>query len=181
MNMIESPVVEQVTRLVRPILDDLHLDLYDVEYAGGVLRLTADKPGVDQRVTLDELALLTRLVNRELDHHEGVVPGNYSVEVTSPGLERNLRTPVHFAGAIGEQVQVRLAPHAGDERRLQGTLVASDDDNITIEIEGERRVVAQRSIERARTMFVWGPAPKPGKGPGKKAADRPARTKESAR
>jgi ribosome maturation factor RimP len=109
------------------------------------------------------------------------VPGNYSVEITSPGLERNLRTPVHFAGAIGEQVQVRLAPHAGDERRLQGTLVASDDDNITIEIEGERRVVAQRSIERARTMFVWGPAPKPGKGPGKKAADRPARTKESAR
>jgi len=179
--MIESPVVEQVTRLVLPILDDLHLDLYDVEYAGGVLRLTAEQPGVDQLVTLDELALLTPLVNRELDHHEGVVPGNYSVEVTSPGLERNLRTPVHFAGAIGEQVQVRLAPHAGDERRLQGTLVASDDDNITIEIEGERRVVAQRSIERARTMFVWGPAPKPGKGPGKKAADRPARTKESAR
>jgi ribosome maturation factor RimP len=181
MPMAESPVVERVTRLVRPILDDLHLDLYDLEYTGGVLRLTADKPGSEERVTLDELALLTRLVNRELDHHEGVVPGNYSVEVTSPGLERNLRTPTHFAGAIGEQVQVRLAPHAGDERRLQGTLVASDDHDITIEIEGEARVVAQHSIERARTVFVWGPAPKPGKGPGKKAADRPARTKESAR
>ena len=180
MNMIESPVVEQVTRLVLPILDDLHLSLYDLEYAGGVLRLTADKPGAE-RVTLDELALLTRLVNRELDHHEGVVPGNYSVEVTSPGLERNLRTPVHFAGAIGEQVQVRLAPFAGDERRLQGTLVASDEQTITIEIEGEARLVAQHSIERARTVFVWGPAPKPGKGPGKTAADRPARTKESAR
>ena len=172
--------VERVERLVRPIIDDLHLSLYDLEYAGGVLRLTADKPGAE-RVTLDELALLTRLVNRELDHHEGVVAGNYSVEVTSPGLERNLRTPVHFAGAIGEQVQVRLAPFAGDERRLQGTLVASDEQTITIEIEGEARTVAQHSIERARTVFVWGPAPKPGKGPGKAAADRPARTKESAR
>jgi len=179
--MIESPVVERVARLVRPILDDLHLELYDLEYTGGVVRLTADKPGGEEHVTLDELALLTRLVNRELDHHEGVVPGNYSVEVSSPGLERNLRTPVHFAGAIGELVQVRLAPFAGDERRLQGTLVASDEHNIEIEIEGERRVVAQTSIERARTVFVWGPAPKPGKGPAKKTADGPARTKESAR
>ena len=89
----ESPVLARVRELVAPIASDLGLEIYDVEQRGGTLRVTLDTPaGSASGVTLDDLALASRLVSRELDHHDPV-PGHYTLEVTSPGVERALRTP----------------------------------------------------------------------------------------
>src|SRR5689334_1378932 len=103
MSETDTTTVARVTRLVSPILDDLHLDLYDLEYRGGTLRITVDLPpgeGSEQRgVDLEAIALATRLISRELDH-EDPVPGHYTLEVTSPGLERTLRTPAHFVRSL---------------------------------------------------------------------------------
>ena len=93
----ESPVLARVRQLVAPIASDLGLEVYDVEQRGGTLRVTLDTPpGSPGGVTLDNLALASRLVSRELDEHDPV-PGRYTLEVTSPGVERTLRTPAHFA------------------------------------------------------------------------------------
>lgn len=177
-------VVERVQPLVDPILADLGLDLYDLEHAGGILKVVVDKEG---GVDLESLSLVTRLLSRELDHTDPI-PGRYTLEVTSPGLERNLRTPAHFRRAVGTLVSIRTLPHAAGERRLQGILVAADDTSVTVRGTeagadlGEERTVALADIERARTVFEWGGAPKPGKPqPGKggaakggAAAKRPA-------
>ena len=81
----ETPVLARVRELVAPIASDLGLELYDLEQRGGTFRVTLDTPpGSDGGVTLDKLALASRLVSRELDEHDPV-PGRYTLEVTSPG------------------------------------------------------------------------------------------------
>lgn len=164
----ESPVLERVRSLVEPIARDLELDLYDLEQRGGTIRVTLDTPpGSEGGVDLDKLALATRLVSRELDH-EDPVPGRYTLEVTSPGVERTLRLPAHFQREIGKTLNIRLADVGSDQRRVEGVLVAADDHAATLRVADAdtgapvERVVAYTDIDRARTVFVWGPQPKPG-------------------
>jgi ribosome maturation factor RimP len=167
--MTDTAVVERVRALVDPIARDLGLEIYDVEHRGGTLRITLDTPpGSSGGVDLDQLSLATRLVSRELDHTDPV-PGRYTLEVTSPGLERALRTPAHFRREIGKTISIRLTAPVDGVRRLQGVLVAADDVSCTIRIADgtdlSDRTIALRDVDRARTVFEWGPAPKPGKRP----------------
>jgi ribosome maturation factor RimP len=165
--MAEPAVVQRVRELVVPIVTDLHLDLYDLEYKGGILRVTVDTPpGSPGGVDLEAIALATRLISRDLDHHDPL-PGHYTLEVTSPGLERSLRLPVHFQREIGKTVAIRLRDMVNVDRRIQGVLVAATDDAATIRAEEPaadgtfpERVVPYDHIDRARTVFVWGPTPK---------------------
>ena len=114
-------------------------------------------------MTLDDLALATRLVSRELDHDDPV-PGRYTLEVTSPGVERALRTPSHFRREIGKVVAIRLADVGHDDRRVTGTLVAADDDTATVRVDGPDgptdRSIRLDQIDRAKTVFEW-PVAKP--------------------
>jgi ribosome maturation factor RimP len=164
----DTTTVGRVTRLVAPILADLHLDLYDLEYRGGTLRITVDAPagepeGQRRGLDMEAIALATRLISRELDH-EDPVPGHYTLEVSSPGLERSLRTPEHFVRSLGATVAVRLRDIGeGGERRVHGVLEAADESNITVRADdGELRTIPHSHIDRAKTVFVWGPTPKPG-------------------
>jgi ribosome maturation factor RimP len=176
----DTPVVRRIRDLVEPIASDLQLDLYDVEQRGGTMRVTLDTPpGSDASVDLDQLALATRLISRELDHQDPI-PGKYTLEVTSPGVERTLRTAAHFQREIGKTIAIRLANVESDQRRVEGVLVAADDTTATLRVDaGDElvdRVVELASIDRARTVFEWGPQPKPGgKGTSKKkSAKKPA-------
>jgi ribosome maturation factor RimP len=172
--MSESAIVTRLRALVTPIAADLGLDVYDLEFAGGVVRITLDTPAESGTgVDLDQLALATRLISRELDHTDPV-PGRYTLEVTSPGLERHLRTPEHFRRAVGSTVNVRLHRAIDGERRLGGELIRADDETVTIRVAGSglEHTLQHDEIERARTVFVWGPTPKPGKGASGRTARR---------
>ena len=151
--MVEPNVVDRVHHLVQPLLAVQGLDVVDVEHRGGVLRVTVDRPG---GVDLDAIADATRQVSAVLDR-EDPVPGRYLLEVSSPGLERPLRTPAHFQRVVGSTVAVKTRPGADGERRLEGVLEAADDDGIVV--EGRR--LPYEEVERARTVFRWGPAPRP--------------------
>jgi ribosome maturation factor RimP len=187
----ETPVIGKMRDLVNPIASDLELDLYDVEQRGGTIRVTLDtEPGADDGVSLEKLALATRLISRELDHQDPI-PGKYTLEVTSPGVERNLRTAAHFQRELGKVVNIRLANTDAIERRFEGTLVDADETTATIRVIDEPtglvddRAVEIASIDRARTVFVWGPKPKPGGpkksgGPSKKVASKKVASKNVA-
>ncbi len=174
--MSNETTLERVRRMAAPIIADLRLDLYDIELRGGTLRVTVDTPpGSPGGVDLDTLTLVTKMLSRDLDHDDPM-PGHYTLEVTSPGLERTLRTPAHFQREIGKTVAIRLRDVVQGERRLQGGRMAADDQGATIRADDlSDRVVAYDQIARARTVFVWGPAPTPGKGPGKPPAAPSAR------
>ncbi len=170
--MTDSPVLRRVRELVEPIASDLDLDLYDLEQRGATLRVTIDTPpGSEGGVDMDKLALATRLISREMDHHDPM-PGRYTLEVTSPGVERTLRTPAHFQREIGKTINVRLSATDADQRRFEGVLIAADDTTATLRLDDDElteHVIAYADIDRARTVFVWGPQPKPGgKGAAKK-------------
>jgi ribosome maturation factor RimP len=176
--MSDTNTLKKVERLITPIVSDLQLDLYDLEFRGGTLRVTIDRPaGVDEGLDLEAIALASRLIGRELDH-EDPMGGHYTLEVTSPGLERSLRIPTHFQKSIGKTVALRLrdivTPEGErSERRLQGVLIAADEQAATIQLNDAaltERIVPYDKIDRAKTVFVWGPAPKPGKQPKEKAA-----------
>ncbi len=161
---VDTPVVARVRALVTPITDDLGLDLYDLELRGGTLRLTLDTPaGSPAGVTLDILSLASRLVSKELDAHDPI-PSRYTLEVTSPGVERPLRTPEHFRREAGKDVAIRLHDAAGDDRRVRGVIVAADDDAVTVDTTAGPRTIGYHQIDRARTVFEWVPRPKPGLG-----------------
>jgi ribosome maturation factor RimP len=165
--MTDTPLVKRVRVLIAPIASDLDLDVYDIEQRGGTLRVTLDtRPGSPAGVDLHQLALATRLIGRELDHSDPV-PGKYTLEVTSPGVERTLRLPAHFRREIGKSITVRLADVTAEQRRIEGVLVAADDRTATIRVahgaDITDQVVEIAGIDRARTVFEWGPEPKPGK------------------
>jgi ribosome maturation factor RimP len=154
-------VSDRVRDIVLPLLADRDLDLYDVEMAGPVLKVVVERPG---GLDLDALSDATRAVSRALDEADPIA-GSYTLEVTSPGLERTLRTPSHFAGAVGETVKVKVvadAAEAGGDRRVAGVLAAADDDGITVRTGDDEDAPVERQvrygdIERARTVFEWGP------------------------
>lgn len=156
-----------------PIVESLGLSVYDVTLTGGArqtLAVVVDRPG---GVDLDTIEAATRTVSAALDAMDPV-KGRYLLEVSSPGLERTLRAPEHFAGAIGETITCRARDEDGHVERLRGTLVAADAQCITIRTDAGERVVALDAVESAKTVFEWGPAPKPGRG------SRPGRKKEVA-
>ena len=149
-------VADNVHDLLAPLLEGRGLEVYDLTYGGGVLRIIVDKPG---GVSLDQVADATKVVSRLLDDND-LVPGRYTLEITSPGLERPLRQPEHFARAVGETISVKLGPQVEGERRIQGVLMGCDDDGITIEENGVPHRMAYTDITKARTVFEWGPKPK---------------------
>ena len=177
--MSASTEIDRVTALVAPIASDLDLDVYDVERRGGTIRITLDtQPGSDAGINLDTLSLATRLISRELDH-EDPVAGHYTLEVTSPGLERALRTPAHYQRETGKTVTVRLRDPQADPRRIQGVLTAATDVDATLLLDdGTERTVRIADVDKARTVFEWGPKPKPGKGPSDKKKKQTNEKKE---
>ena len=160
--MTESAVLTRISEIVTPIVSDLGLDLYDLEFVSGIVRVVVDtKPGLigengkPAGVDLEQIGLLTRLVSREFDHTEPV-PGRYTLEVTSPGLERTLRLPRHFEREINKVVSVRLtAPlEATGERRIHGVLLSCDDKQIVVcKEDGVEVAIRHVAIERAKTVF----------------------------
>ena len=154
-------MVQDLFAVLRPVVTDVGLELVDVEMKSGVLQVTVDREG---GVDLEALTVANRAVSAVLDEVDPI-PGRYSLEVSSPGIERTLRTPTHFAKAVGTTVSVKTRPQVPGERRRRGILVAADDDGFTLDVEGadgEPVRLAYGDVDRARTVFVWGGRDAPG-------------------
>lgn len=140
--------------LVAPVVEAAGLDLVDVEMRREgerrVLRVTVDREG---GLDLDTIVEISERVSRRLDV-EGFDPGPYSLEVSSPGVERPLRRPGDYVERLGQRVRVRLDTDGGRET-LTGTLVAADDESATIGTESGERTVRYESIASSRLVVDW--------------------------
>jgi ribosome maturation factor RimP len=162
--------LETIRDVVEPVATALGLQIYDLVLAGPEVRLILDRPG---GVDIDSLERASRTVAPLLEELDDMT-GPYTIEVSSPGVERPLRTPEHFAGAIDSEVSVKAPGPEGAMERLRGVLIGADATTITIRLEGGERQVPIDTIDQARTVFDWSPAPKPGKG------SKPGRAKKEA-
>jgi ribosome maturation factor RimP len=149
-------VVERVRTVVEPLLAERGVGLYDLELSGSNLRVLVETGD------LEVIASITRALSRALDDADPI-DDHYVLEVSSPGLERPLRTPAHFAGAVGATVTMKTVPGTEGERRVRGVIAAAGPDSVTVRDDaGVERTLRYDDLERARTLFEWGGAPKPG-------------------
>lgn len=143
---------DRIRPLVVSVVEEHDADLYDLQFDGGVLRIFLDRDG---GVDIDTIGSVSRDVSRLLDR-EDPIPGSFTLEVSSPGLERRLRTPEHFVRAIGETANVKTVAGLEGDRRFKAVITAADVSGVTFELPGDgSRILAHDQIERARTVFDW--------------------------
>lgn len=187
-----------ISNLLAPTVQALGLELLGVEYlpapGGALLRLYIDMPysGAPQdavgdpeaprMVGIEDCESVSREVSAQLDV-EDPISGHYTLEVSSPGVDRPLFTPAQYARFLGEQAKIVLQLPQDGRRRLQGRIVAVEGDRIEVELEAkpepQRVSIVFDNIEKARLVPDWaalgfGPSkPEPPAGPGRKAAGKP--------
>ena len=135
------------------ILHDCGVELYDLETVSEneqkIFRIYITS--ADEKVNLDKCAEVTRILSPILDL-EPPVNGVYTLEVSSPGIERPLKKMEHYIGSIGEDIKVKLI----NTDKIIGKLDSVEDGKLTIiECDGEVTVVPMDDIEKARTYYKW--------------------------
>lgn len=145
---------DELQKLLEPSVERLGYELADLEVRlgskGGLVRVFIDKPdGID----LDDCEKVSLAVSAILDV-EDPVPGNYNLEVSSPGLDRKLTKVEHFQRFAGEIVKVQTRFPIEGRRRFRGTLVSSDDENIVVVVDGESHSLPLKTIDTARLVPV---------------------------
>jgi len=143
--------------VIEPLLAQFDLELIDFDRSPQIIRITVDQEG---GVDLDTIAKATRAISERFDELD-IGIGRYTLEISSPGVERRLRTAAHFKRSIGEAITVKLSADS-DIRRVDGLLSAATDEEIVVIPEsGEPVTIAISMIDKARTVFNWGSPAKP--------------------
>ena len=143
---------DELQKLLEPTVERLGCELTDLVVRlsgkGGLLQLTIDKPdGID----IEDCEKVSQAVSALLDV-EDPVPGEYNLEVSSPGLDRKLTKVEHFQRFEGETLKVTMRFPMDGRRRFRGTLVSSDDENIVVEVDGEAYSLPLATIDTARLV-----------------------------
>lgn len=148
---------------LEPWLEAEGIELDDLDVlgrgAGRVVRVIIDAPG---GVDVDRIADVSRGVARILDT-EDAIDGAYTLEVSSPGLERPLRRPEHYRKAVGKEVLIKTKAPVDGATSHRGVLGAVEADAVDVAVDGQPRRIALAEVTQARTVFRWEKSPKPGK------------------
>lgn len=148
--------LDEVRDLAEAVTRHRSLSLWDVEVGGQrgrmVVRVFVD---ADDGVDLDTVATVSEEISRGLDLRDPI-DGRYTLEVSSPGLERTLRSPEHFRLSVGKSVVVKTKePVVGDSHRVDGVVVDAGPESVRL-FSGEDEVdVRYEEIKSARTVFEW--------------------------
>ena len=136
---------QRTEQLLLPIIEEHHFELVDVEYvkeAGNwYLRAYIDKEG---GFTVDDCELVSRRLSDLLDE-EDFIPDSYILEVSSPGLGRQLKKEKDFARSIGEEVEVKLYQAVNRQKEFTGILESCDADTLVLSFGGEERMEFRRA------------------------------------
>jgi ribosome maturation factor RimP len=140
---------DTLAALLTPLVEGLGYELWELEYAPGrgnsVLRLYIDAAA---GIAIEDCERVSRAVSEVLDA-EDPIPGQYTLEVSSPGLDRPLRTAAQFARFVGELVYVETVQAIEGRRRFKGALTAVDADTLEVEVDGKRWTLPISGIRKA--------------------------------
>lgn len=143
---------DELVRLLEPTVESLGYELSDLEVRiggrHGALRVFIDKP---DGIGLADCEKVSRAISALLDV-EDPLPGQYDLEVSSPGLDRKLTKTEHFQRFEGETVKVQTRFPIAGRRRFRGTLVSADDENIVVEVDGVPHTLPVATIDTARLV-----------------------------
>lgn len=151
-----ASIEERVETLLCKTIEDLGYELYDVEYAKEgkdyFLRIFIDKSsGID----LEDCEKVNDAINDLLDEAD-YIKDQYFLEVSSPGIERNIRKDKHLEQNIGNKIEIKLFKPANGLKQYVGILKQYDSDNIVVEDENENEIKLDRkNIALIKTVYDW--------------------------
>jgi ribosome maturation factor RimP len=156
----QTSVVERARSVLEPVLARDGYELVDVEWVRGAgrftLRLFIDRPG---GVGIEDCQLVSRTVEPILDVEDFIEPA-YDLEVSSPGLDRPLRTPEHFARYAGERVHVKAygpvaatAEGSPPRKGWTGTLRGFEDGAVLVDVDGVLHRIPHDRIAKANLEY----------------------------
>ena len=147
---------ERLWSVVEPYTAAEDVELDDIEIVGRdrgrIVRIVVD---ASDPLGVDQIADLSRGLSRLLDQHD-LISGAYTLEVTSPGLERKLRRPQHYRKSLGRTITVKTRTPVDGSRNHRGELVRADERGFVIDVEGPERSIGYDDVASGRTVFVWG-------------------------
>jgi ribosome maturation factor RimP len=143
---------DELIRLLQPTVEALGYELVEIEFShsgeGALVRVYIDAPA---GIGLADCERVSHALSAALDAADPI-PGHYRLEVSSPGLDRVLRTPEHFARFVGSRVKVQLALPIEGRRRFTGALLEAGEEGVTLDVDGTRVLLAYRQIQKARLV-----------------------------
>jgi ribosome maturation factor RimP len=146
---------DALMRLLEPPIEALGYELVDLEFAqagrGGILRIFIDRRAQDSGagITVDDCANVSHAVSQVLEAQDPI-KGHYTLEVSSPGFDRILRTRAHFERFVGERIFAELKLPIAGRRRFVGELKAIAGDTIVVEVDGTAHSLPLERIQKAR-------------------------------
>jgi ribosome maturation factor RimP len=154
--MLMADTNTQIHALVEPILEQEEVELVDLEIKGSrrnpVIKIFVDVPG---GISIDACTHLARLIRRELDSQDMALE-NYRLEVSSPGIDRPLRTMRDFQRNIGRLVEVIYENDEGKTQSIQGDIVDADAEFVNLETADHGRMqIALDRINKALIQIKW--------------------------
>jgi ribosome maturation factor RimP len=151
----------EIAALLAPTVQSLGLELLGVEYVpapgGALLRLYIDVPadaGDERMVGIEDCEAVSREISAQLDVADPIT-GNYTLEVSSPGVDRPLFTAAQFGRFVGDIAKVTLKLPQDGRRRLQGAIVSVEGNQVTFDVDGTPFAVAMDNVEKARLVPDW--------------------------
>ena len=154
----EHDLAGRITALAAPEAEGLDVELVEVEVRGAsgsrVVRLVADAEG---GLDVDRIAALSRQVGDLLDAQD-VIDGRYTLEVTSPGVDRPLRSPRDFQRNLGRDVRIvrsREAIDRGEKGEVVGRLAQASEDQLQLAVDGDELVVPLADVDHAKVVLPW--------------------------
>ena len=156
-----TSVAEKLWDRIDPYVAAEGVELDDVEILGGgqVVRVVVDAA---DPIGVDVIADLSRGISRLIDEDDPI-KSSYTLEVSSPGLERKLTRPRHYEKSIGREVTLKTHSDIEGTKAHRGVLVAATASDATIDIDGTERTIPYTAVASARTVFVWEKGQRPGK------------------
>lgn len=138
--------------IISKVLKDTPYEFVGVECSGGgkhtVLRVYIDKPG---GITIDDIAHISRELSVVLDVEEPI-KGSYTLEVSSPGLQRPLFTPVHFQAQVGQKISLKTQFLQNNRQNFKGVLRQADEKGVVLECDGELFSFSYSDIDKAKVI-----------------------------
>ena len=143
----------ELKELLEPTINSLGLELLGIEFlpslGNAMLRIYIDAP--ERLVAIEDCEAVSREVSASLDVNDPIA-SQYTLEVSSPGIDRPIFSLAQFAKLIGEQVKVSLSLPQDGRRRLQGIVTAITDDSVCLQCDGKEFVVAFNNVDKARLV-----------------------------
>lgn len=151
--MLRQEIATQVDELLRPIAARMGLETVDVQIHGEaertVLRVLMDRP--EGGITVEECARVSEQLSRRLDLYD-LFPHKYTLEVSSPGLDRPLRSDAEYRRFAGRRAEVQTHEAINGQRRFRGTVLGVVGDAVVLELDGRQVQIPKAAILRAHLV-----------------------------